>query len=172
MSGRLGDSDLELESELHRILDPMVGGPIPLRHAPVRRGFVFRLVGGAGAALAAKTVTGVAIAVLAAGAATEAVITHSLNPTTWAQQTLQVVEGKHTQPNSNSQEHSASSPAAVNTAPATPKPTGIGLPVTVPTVTPPTLPTVSPIALPTVPISPPPIRPPCGPLGSEIAPGC
>jgi hypothetical protein len=171
MSGRLGDSDRELESELHRILDPMVEGPIPLRHAPVRRGFVYRLVGGAGAALAAKTLTGIAIAALAAGAATEVVITHSLNPTTWAQQTLQVVEGKH-QPSSNSQEHSATSPAAVNPATATAKPTGIGLPVTVPTVTPPTLPTISPIALPSVPVSPPPIRPPCGPLGSEIAPGC
>jgi hypothetical protein len=165
MSGGPADFDRELEGQLHKVLDPMVEGTIPLRHAPPRRGFLYRLVGGAGAALAAKTVTGIAIAALAAGAATEVVITHSLNPSTWAQQTLQVVEGKHSQPSGN---QPASSPAAANTSIATPKPTGNGLPITVPSISPPALPKLTPLPTPSL---PPIIKPVCGPIG-DIAPGC
>ena len=47
-----------------------------------------RLLGGTGAALAAKVVTGFAIGVLAAAGATEATITGSLNPNDWGQQVV------------------------------------------------------------------------------------
>ena len=48
-----------------------------------------RLLGGAGAALSLKLLTGIAVAaaaVVVAGAATEVAITGSLNPTNWGQQ--------------------------------------------------------------------------------------
>ncbi len=48
-----------------------------------------RLLGGAGAALGAKLLTGIAVAaaaVVVAGAATEVAVTGSLNPTNWGQQ--------------------------------------------------------------------------------------
>ena len=54
-----------------------------------------RLLGGAGAALAAKLVTGFAVGALAAAgatAATEAAITGSLNPNDWGQQVVQQVQ--------------------------------------------------------------------------------
>jgi hypothetical protein len=55
---------------------------------------VRRLLSGAGAALAAKAITGFAVTALAltaAGAATEATITGSLNPDDWGQQVKQQV---------------------------------------------------------------------------------
>jgi hypothetical protein len=54
-----------------------------------------RLFGGAGAALAAKLLTGFAVAALAvgaAGAAGEVAVTGSLNPQDWGQQVKQQVE--------------------------------------------------------------------------------
>jgi hypothetical protein len=53
-----------------------------------------RLVGGVGAALGAKLVTGLAVAALAAAGATaaaESAITGSLNPNDWGQQVVQQV---------------------------------------------------------------------------------
>lgn len=53
-----------------------------------------RLLGGAGAAIAAKLATGLAVAALAmagAGVATEVATTGSLNPTDWGQQVKQQV---------------------------------------------------------------------------------
>jgi hypothetical protein len=53
-----------------------------------------RLFGGAGAALAAKLLTGFAVAALAvgaAGAASEVAVTGSLNPTNWGQQVVKQV---------------------------------------------------------------------------------
>jgi hypothetical protein len=66
-----------------------------------------RLLGGAGAALGVKVLTGFALAAFAAaaaGAATEAVVTRSLNPVHWGQQVHraleQAVEGTKSTPDS------------------------------------------------------------------------
>jgi hypothetical protein len=84
-----GDFESELERELHRILDPIAAAPIPLRRAPLSGGIMKRLLGGVGAALGVKLLTGIAVAaaaVVVAGAATEVAVTGSLNPTNWGQQ--------------------------------------------------------------------------------------
>ncbi len=91
----MGDFESELEAELGRILDPIVASPIPLRRAALRGGIFRTVVGGAGAAVAAKVITGLAVAALAAGAAgaaTEFAITRSLNPVTWGEQVRHQVE--------------------------------------------------------------------------------
>src|SRR6476646_4560894 len=76
----MSDLERELEQELHRILDPIVGQPIPPRRAIQNRRRARALLGGAGAALSFKLLAGVAVTV--AGAAT----TGSLDPTVWGQQ--------------------------------------------------------------------------------------
>ena len=91
----IGDFELELERELHRILDPIAALPIPPRRAPVSGGFGKRLLGGAGAALGLKLATGVAVAAFAAaaaGVATEVAVTGSLNPSNWGQSVTQAVQ--------------------------------------------------------------------------------
>jgi hypothetical protein len=93
MSGP-GDFENELERELHRILDPIAAAPIPLRRAPSSGGIMKRLLGGAGAALGVKLLTGLAVAASAAviaTAATEVAVTGSLNPSNWGQQVTQQV---------------------------------------------------------------------------------
>jgi hypothetical protein len=94
MSGP-GDFESELERELHRILDPIAAAPIPLRRAPSSGGIMKkRLLGGLGAALSLKLLTGVAAAaaaVVVAGAATEVAVTGSLNPVNWGQSVKQQV---------------------------------------------------------------------------------
>lgn len=50
-----------------------------------------KVLGGTGAAIAAKLVTGFAVAAFAAAGATEAAITGSLNPNDWGQQVVQQV---------------------------------------------------------------------------------
>lgn len=82
-----GDFERELERELHRVLDPIAAVPIPPRRSPASRGITRRLLGGAGAALGVKLLTGfgvAAFAAAAAGAVTEIAVTGSLNPATWA----------------------------------------------------------------------------------------
>lgn len=108
--------DLELERELHRWLDPLVAAPIPARTVPARDGWMTKVVAGAGAAVAAKMVMGVAIATLAAGVAgvaTEAVITRSLSPVQWSQQAKDQVQALE------SQHGSAVNPHQAATSPAT-----------------------------------------------------
>lgn len=86
----MNDLERELESELHRVLDPISRLPIPARH-PAANARVRGLVGGAGAALAFKLATGVAVAAAAvtvAGAAT----TGTVDPGTWGQQVSQHVQ--------------------------------------------------------------------------------
>ncbi len=86
----MSDLERELESELHRVLDPVSAGTIPVRRAVQHHGRVRALLGGAGAALTIKVLTGVAVAAAAvtvAGAAT----TGSLNPQVWGQQVKQQV---------------------------------------------------------------------------------
>jgi hypothetical protein len=84
--------DRDLELELHRVLDPLVAGALPSQRSRPQARAVPRVLGGVGAAFAAKAVTGIAIAALAAGAAgavTEAVVTHSLDPAAWSRQVKQ-----------------------------------------------------------------------------------
>jgi hypothetical protein len=90
-----GDFEMELERELHRILDPIAALPIPPRRASVSGGLTKRLLGGAGAALGLKLATGVAVAAFAAaaaGVATEVAVTGSLNPSNWGQSVTQAVQ--------------------------------------------------------------------------------
>ncbi len=80
----MSDLERELESEFHRVLDPMTESPIPPRRNVPRHGPIRSLLGGAGAALSLKLLTGVAVAAAAvtvAGVAT----TGSLNPTNWGE---------------------------------------------------------------------------------------
>jgi hypothetical protein len=171
MGAETDDFDLKIERELHQVLDPMVAGPIPIRHTPRRVGFVVKVLGSAAAALAAKTATGIAIAALAvgtAGAATEVVLTRSLNPADWGHQiTLDVrtFTGEHSRtPEGNAGKETNETNNGTSTLPGTQSsPTssaaapGQGRPVQVPTVAP-GRPAVSP--LPPLPnVSPPPINP-------------
>jgi len=82
----MDDFEREIELELKRVIDPLVGSSIPQRRTVQSRATRTRaLVGGAGAAIAMKLATGVvaaAAAVTVAGAAT----TGSLDPGVWGQQ--------------------------------------------------------------------------------------
>src|SRR4030088_2461038 len=85
----------ELEQELHRVLDPIAAAPIPPRRTSGSSGRARTLLGGAGAALGLKLVTGVAavaFAAVAAGAATEVVVTRSLDPSVWSRQVHQTIQ--------------------------------------------------------------------------------
>jgi hypothetical protein len=85
----MNNFEREMEHELHRILDPITAGPIPFRRPMQPGGSMKRLLGGAGAAIGVKILTGIAVAAAAttfAVAATEVAITGSVNPTNWGQQ--------------------------------------------------------------------------------------
>lgn len=86
----MSDLERELEQELHRVLDPIAARPIPPRRSIEGRRGLRTVMGGAGAALTLKILTGVAAAAAAvtvAGVAT----TGSLNPSTWGQRVEQQV---------------------------------------------------------------------------------
>jgi hypothetical protein len=87
--------DHEIERELNRVLGPVDSASIPAWRAPASGGFMNRLLGGTGAAVAAKLATGFAVAALAAagaGVATEVATTGSANPNDWGQQVTQTVQ--------------------------------------------------------------------------------
>ena len=91
----MSDFDRDIERELNRVLGPVGSSTVPAWRAPASGGFIKKLLGGAGAALAAKIVTGLAVGALAAAgatAATEATITGSLNPSDWGKQVVQQVD--------------------------------------------------------------------------------
>jgi len=91
----MSDFDREIERELNRILGPVDTQTIPAWRNPASGGFMKRILGGTGAAVAAKLLTGfavVAFAAAGAGAATEAAISGSLNPLDWGQQVKQQVQ--------------------------------------------------------------------------------
>lgn len=90
----MNNFEQEMENELHRILDPITAGPIPFRRAMQPGGSMKKLLGGAGAAIGVKILTGIAVAAAAttfAVAATEVAITGSVNPKNWGQQVVTVV---------------------------------------------------------------------------------
>jgi hypothetical protein len=90
----MSDFDREIERELSRVLGPVDSASIPAWRAPASGGFMKRLLGGTGAAIAAKLATGFAVAALAAagaGVVTEVATTGSLNPNDWGQQVKQQV---------------------------------------------------------------------------------
>ena len=88
----MDDFDREIEIELHRRLDSIDREPIPPRRL-VQSGTprTRALVGGAGAALAAKLISGVAIAAAAVTVA-GATATGSLDPAVWGQQVTDRVQ--------------------------------------------------------------------------------
>src|SRR2546428_11011888 len=89
-----GDFERELEQELHRILDPIAAAPIPLRRARLSGGIMKRLVGGAGAAIGLKVLTGFAVAAFAAvgaGAATQGAGPRRLDSAGWGPQVTPTV---------------------------------------------------------------------------------
>jgi hypothetical protein len=91
----MDDFERELESELHRILDPMTAAPVPARRAVDSRGTMKKLLGGVGAAIGVKLLTGIAVAAAAAtvaAAATEVATTGSINPSDWGRQVSQQVQ--------------------------------------------------------------------------------
>lgn len=122
-----------LQDDLKLLLDPYATGTIPAWREPARGRRLVPLAGGAGAALGAKIVAGLAVAVMAAGATTEIVITHSANPADWARSVQQQVQGGQQRP-AHSQPASSVHPSSAPVAGGSP---------TVPTrVSPPPLPTV------------------------------
>lgn len=87
----MNDVERELEEALHRVLDPIAARPIPARRAVRNQGAFRTVIGGAGAALTLKVLTGVAAAaavVTVAGVVT----TGSLSPVDWGQQVTQTVQ--------------------------------------------------------------------------------
>ena len=104
----MSDIERELEEALHRALDPLAARPIPARRPVQSRGALKTLMGGAGAALTIKLLTGVAVAA-AAITVVGATTTGSLNPTVWGQQVKQQVatckdqlaQGQHGNDNGN-----------------------------------------------------------------------
>jgi hypothetical protein len=85
----MNDFDREIERELNRILGPVDAQTIPAWRTPASGGFMKRILGGTGAAVAAKLLSGfavIAFAAAGAGAATEVAVTGSLNPADWGQQ--------------------------------------------------------------------------------------
>jgi len=82
----MNDFERELELELHRVLDPLARLAVPARRAMSNRSTRVRtLLGGAGAALSVKLLTGVVVAAAAVTVA-GASATGSLDPTVWGQQ--------------------------------------------------------------------------------------
>src|SRR5450759_5805957 len=91
----MNDFEREMEHELHRILDPMTAGPIPFRRPMQPGGSMKKLLGGAGAAVGVKILTGIAVAAAAttfAVAASEVAITGSINPANWGKQVTTQVD--------------------------------------------------------------------------------
>ncbi len=90
----MSEFDSEIERELNRILGPVDTQTIPVWRTPASGGFMKRILGGTGAAVAAKLLTGfavVAFAAAGAGGAMEASLSGSLNPADWGQQVTQQV---------------------------------------------------------------------------------
>ena len=92
----MSDFERELEQELHRVVDPIIAAPSPPRRRLQPRGSIKKkLLGGAGAALGLKVLTGVAAAAAAitvAGAATEIATTGTVNPQDWGNQVSRQVQ--------------------------------------------------------------------------------
>src|SRR5258708_11463891 len=86
----MSNLERELAEELHRVLDPIAARPIPPRRTVQGNRTLKTVLGGAGAALTIKFLTGVAVAAAAVTVA-GAAATGSLNPVVWGQQVTQQV---------------------------------------------------------------------------------
>ena len=86
----MSNLERELAEELHRVLDPIAARPIPPRRAVQGTRTLKTVLGGAGAALTIKVLTGVAVAAAAVTVA-GAAATGSLTPVVWGQQVTQQV---------------------------------------------------------------------------------
>lgn len=141
-----------LDKSLQAYLDPYAVGSIPVWRMPAQGRARVKLLGGAGAALTAKIAVGAVIAVMAAGATTEAVITRSVNPVDWARQVTQQVQPAQKPAASSPAAAAAQSPQAVPTAAVTPVVSAPALPtVSAPAVPTPKLPLPTPTPLPSLP---------------------
>ena len=87
----MSDLERDLEAELHRVLDPLASRPVPARRPIVQHTGFRKIVGGAGAALTIKVLSGVAVAAAAVTVA-GATSTGSLNPSVWGQKVQQQVQ--------------------------------------------------------------------------------
>lgn len=134
--------DREVERELRHLLDPIMVGRVPPPPAAPRTGFMVKLLGGAGAAIAAKAVVGfavLAVAAAGAGAVTEVAVTGSLNPANWGVRLAQhpvVVSAQHSAATSSAVPSTDSSVKAVepgnsqpaaSTPPTSPAPTQVNV---------------------------------------------
>lgn len=87
----MSDIEREMEEMLHRVLDPIAARPIPARRAPASRSVFKTVMGGAGAALTVKVLTGVAAAAAAVTVA-GVVTTGTLDPAHWGEQVSHTVQ--------------------------------------------------------------------------------
>ena len=131
--------ELHLESDLHRLLDPVVARPPQPRRRRVSRRMRTRLV------------TGFAVAALIAAVGFEATLTKSLNPVDWSRSVGQQIT------NANPASHHQSATPAKHITQASPAPsrpsagqTPANAPA-IPKLSPLPIPTVTPPALPSVP---------------------
>lgn len=136
--------DQHLEDDLKVLFDPYASGTIPAWREPARGGRLGRVFGGAGAAVGAKIVAGLAVAVVAAGATTEIAITHSANPADWARSVQQQVQGGQKEP-AHSQPASPTHPSSAPVAGGSPSVPARVSPPSLPTVP---VPTITPLPLP------------------------
>ena len=135
-----------LQDDLKLLLDPYAAGTIPAWREPARGRRLVPLAGGASAAVGAKIVAGLAVAVMAAGATAEIASTHSANPADWARSIQHQVQGGGQKGPAHSQPASPAHPSSA--------PVGGGSPSVPSRVSPPPLPTipvptVSPLPVPT-----------------------
>ena len=127
--------ELHLESDLHKLLDPVVARPPRprRRHVPHRTW--------------SRLVTGFAVAALIAAVGFEATLTKSLNPVDWSRSVGQQIT------NANPASHHQSTTPAKHTTQASPAPSrpSAGQTPAIPKLSPLPIPTVTPPALPSVP---------------------
>jgi len=135
MGGDMIEFELHLESDLRKLLDPVVARPPRprRRHVPHRTW--------------SRLVTGFAVAALIAAVGFEATLTKSLNPVDWSRSVGQQIT------NANPASHHQSTTPAKHTTQASPAPSrpSAGQTPAIPKLSPLPIPTVTPPGLPSVP---------------------
>src|SRR5258708_33313115 len=92
----MSNLERELAEELHRVLDPIAARPIPPRRTVQGNRTLKTVLGGAGAALTIKVLTGVAGAP-AAGTVAGGAAAGRLDPAVWGQQGAAQGSGCHSE---------------------------------------------------------------------------